>query len=74
MASSVYSELYELAEEGTPLARRLEYDDWDIILEGRVFWVERQAHAKNISDKTWKQLKKIMEEEYGAKYLYERDN
>lgn len=72
MVKSVYSELYEQVQQGTPLAKRLEYDDWDIILEDNVFWVERQEHAKNISDKTWKQLKQMMRDNYNATYLYER--
>lgn len=51
-------------------ASRFERDDFDVIGCGGAWWFEFQIYHEAITNKTYKQIKKVMYKIYKLEYLY----
>lgn len=70
--------LWDLVEQGkikenSTLYDWLNSDQGQIIGEDKVFWIEYfSTYADRPTKSVWKQLKKVMKDQFGAEYLYDR--
>lgn len=70
--------LWDLVEKGkikenSVLYDWLNSDQGQIVGEDKVFWVEYfSTYADRLTKTAWKQLKRVMKNEFGAEYLYDR--
>jgi len=57
-------------KEGTKLHDWFNGDNGEVILYGKVWWLETIQYAETMADDTHDELEKLMLNKYGAKWLY----
>lgn len=68
----VTPEIWEELKEGTKLYDWFNGDNGEVILDGKVWWLEAILYAETIPNDVHDELEKLMLNKYGARWLYNK--